>query len=211
MIGIENIYSSESDIRSAYPDAVIIDTVSVSTTNHFARLSPYYVHGDIAITYPEYARGISINDLWQNLCVYHKDENGDKLFVGIKGATYGTVYPVNVARKKILATAYRWMLEHKAMDIINYLRWLKQHRNIVLLDTTMNYDMDDTMHPFSHAYLVKAYVEGLFPYEDVIETITIGHCYVGRFVRTWTTQKRRYKNPQNKEIDYQLAFDFDDS
>lgn len=210
MIGIENIYSSESDIRSAYPDAVIIDTVSVSTTNHFARLSPYYVHGDIAITYPEYARGISINDLWQNLCVYHKDENGDKLFVGIKGATYGTVYPLNVARKKILAIAYRWMLEHKALDIINYLRWLKQHRNIVLLDTTTNWNMYDTRHPFSHAYLVKAYVEGLFPYEDVIDTIIKYHCVTGRRDYTWTTKEMQYKIPQDKGNDSLLSFDFDD-
>jgi hypothetical protein len=59
------------------------------------------------------------------------------------------------------------MLENKAMDIINRLRKASQDKTIVLLDYNTCCDVDDAQKPLSHAYLVKAYAEGIYPYEDV--------------------------------------------
>lgn len=38
---------------------------------------------------------------------------------------------------------------------------------IVLLDSNMNCDVNDGSKTLSHAYLIKAYVEGLYPYGDI--------------------------------------------
>ncbi len=46
------------------------------------------------------------------------------------------------------------------------LREERKKRTIVLLDYNTNQNINDTSSPLSHAYLIKAYVEGLYPYED---------------------------------------------
>ena len=59
------------------------------------------------------------------------------------------------------------MLEHKAMDIIERLRKASETKTIVLLDYNTCCDVDDEAKPLSHAYLVKAYAEGLYPFDDL--------------------------------------------
>ena len=59
------------------------------------------------------------------------------------------------------------MLEHKVMDIIERLRKASETKTIVLLDYNTCCDVDDATKPLSHAYLVKAYAEGIYPFEDI--------------------------------------------
>ena len=58
------------------------------------------------------------------------------------------------------------------MDIIHRLRQAHAAgKTIVLLDYDTNADVENATKPLSHAALVKAYAEGLYPYEDIQETI----------------------------------------
>ena len=68
------------------------------------------------------------------------------------------------AKQLIYIPTYRWMLEHKAMYIIERLRKASQTKTIILLDYNTCCEVDDPTKPLSHAYLVKAYAEGLYPY-----------------------------------------------
>jgi len=70
------------------------------------------------------------------------------------------------ARKLIYIPTYRWMLENKVLDILERLKEASRTKTIILLDYNVNDDVDDLSKPLSHAYLVKAYVEGLYPYND---------------------------------------------
>ena len=70
------------------------------------------------------------------------------------------------ARKQIYIPTFRWVLENKVADIIDRLKEAAKTKNIVLLDYDTNSDVENPKKPLSHAYLIKAYVEGLPPYED---------------------------------------------
>ena len=56
---------------------------------------------------------------------------------------------------------------NRAMDIIERLRKASETKTIVLLDYNTCCNVDDVTKPLSHAYLVKAYVEGLYPFDDI--------------------------------------------
>ena len=71
------------------------------------------------------------------------------------------------AREKIYIPMYRWMLEQKVLPIIQRLREIAQQCDIVLLDDSINCDINSVSQPLSHAWLIKSYVEGNYPYEDV--------------------------------------------
>ena len=44
------------------------------------------------------------------------------------------------------------------------LREASKSKTIVLLDYDTNSDVDDPRRPLSHAFLIKAFVEGIYPY-----------------------------------------------
>ena len=67
----------------------------------------------------------------------------------------------------IYIPTYRWMLEQKAMGVIERLRKVSETKTIVLLDYNTCCDVDDETKPLSHAYLVKAYAEGIYPFDDI--------------------------------------------
>lgn len=71
------------------------------------------------------------------------------------------------AKRLIYIPTYRWMLEHKVTDIIERLRKASLMKTIVLLDYNTCCDVDSYTKPLSHAYLVKAYAEGLYPFDDL--------------------------------------------
>ena len=56
-------------------------------------------------------------------------------------------------------------MENKVVEIIDRLKEASKKDDIVLLDYETNCDVLNTKKPLSHAYLVKAYVEGTFPQE----------------------------------------------
>ena len=106
------------------------------------------------------------------------------------------------------------MLEHKAYNTIQYFRQFctdNPDKTIVLLDYQTNCDIENLRKPLSHAFLIKAYIEGIYPYDDVIIEETIQHYYCGRNVIQWTTTERQYKQlPVFEQLDNQLKLDFDE-
>jgi hypothetical protein len=65
------------------------------------------------------------------------------------------------ARRQVYLPTYRWVLENKAADLVKTLRGLPG--DVVLLDYTVNDDVDDVSRPLSHAALVQRFVEGRWP------------------------------------------------
>ena len=60
------------------------------------------------------------------------------------------------------------MLENKVANIIDRLREASKTKTIVLLDYDTNADVENAKKPLSHASLIKAYVEGIYPYGEEI-------------------------------------------
>jgi hypothetical protein len=71
------------------------------------------------------------------------------------------------ARKQIYIPTYRWVLENKVPNIIERLREASKTKTIVLLDYDTNSDVENPKKPLSHASLIKAYAERIYPYGDV--------------------------------------------
>ena len=57
-------------------------------------------------------------------------------------------------------------MENKVANIIERLREASKTKTIVLLDYDTNADVENAKRPLSHASLIKAYVEGVYPYGD---------------------------------------------
>ena len=71
------------------------------------------------------------------------------------------------ARKLIYVPTYRWVLENKVAHIIERLKCASEEgKIIVLLDYDTNADVENAKKPLSHASLIKAYVEGKYPYGE---------------------------------------------
>jgi hypothetical protein len=70
------------------------------------------------------------------------------------------------ARKQIYIPTYKWVLENKVAYIIERLREASKTKTIVLLDYDTNADVENAKKPLSHASLIKAYVEGIYPYGE---------------------------------------------
>ena len=67
------------------------------------------------------------------------------------------------ARIQIYLPSYLWVLENKVSEIIERLKEVSKKEDIVLLDYETNCDVLNPKKPLSHAFLVKAYVEGHYP------------------------------------------------
>ena len=74
------------------------------------------------------------------------------------------------ARKQIYIPTYKWVLENKVADIIERLREASKVKTIVLLDYDTNADVENAKKPLSHASLIKAFAEGIYPYGESITT-----------------------------------------
>ena len=149
-------------------------------------MSPFYPHGDIPVPFSQGYTATCVEAVWQGLKVFEDEDVDVKLFqndtmkdikrtVRTHGRILGHRKGVNGdeilsyidAKRQIYIPTYRWMLENKAMDIIERLRDASKTRTIVLLDYNTSCDVDSEKKPISHAYLVKAYAEGLYPFDDL--------------------------------------------
>lgn len=216
-----------------YPNAVFADVTSQSPHLGLRQLSPFYPWGGIPVSYSTEITATCVEAVWQGLKVFESMDIDETLFLndtmrGLKRTTrkYGKVLGHRKgvhgddllgyldARKKIYIPTYRWMLEHKAYNTIQYFRQFctdNPDKTIVLLDYQTNCDIENLRKPLSHAFLIKAYIEGIYPYDDVIIEETIQHYYCGRNVIQWTTTERQYKQlPVFEQIDNQLKLDFDE-
>ena len=184
MIAIESKRRKRENILKKYPDAVIADVTS-QATDGLVRLSPFYPHGGIPVPFSEGYTAMCVEAIWQGLKVFESADVDVDMFANdtmknIKrtvrrfGKPLGHRKGVNgtellgyiEARKQIYLPAYKWVLENKVANIIERLREASKTKTIVLLDYTTNCDIDNPKTPLSHAFLIKAYAEGLYPFGD---------------------------------------------
>lgn len=185
MIIIESKRKKIENILKKYPDAVVADVTS-QAKDGLVRLSPFYPHGDIPVPFSEGYTAACVEGVWQGLKVFEDEDIDISMFSNDtmknikrtvrkhgrvlwhrKGVLGTEILGYMEAKHQIYIPTYRWMLEHKAMDIIERLRKASETKTIVLLDYNTCCDVDDETKPLSHAYLVKAYAEGLYPFDDL--------------------------------------------
>jgi hypothetical protein len=181
MIYIESKKKKEKTLLAKYPNAKIVDVTSKATTA-LVKLSPFYPHGDIPIPFSENRKAKSVEGIWQALKVFESAGIDEAMFFndsmkGIKrtirkyGRPLGHRKGVNGnellnyidARIQIYLPSYLWVLENKVSDIIERLKEASQNEDIVLLDYETNCDVLNPKKPLSHAFLIKAYVEEVYP------------------------------------------------
>ena len=185
MIIIESKRKKLENILKKYPDALIVDVTS-KATDGLVKLSPFYPHGGIPVPFSEGYMAACVEGIWQGLKVFENEGIDISMFLndtmkgikrtvrkhgrvlGHRKGVHGTeILGYVEAKHQIYITAYRWMLEYRAMDIIERLRKASETKTIVLLDYNTCCNVDDETKPLSHAYLVKAYAEGLYPFDDL--------------------------------------------
>ena len=187
MIIIESKRKKTATILKKYPDAILADVTS-GAKDSLIKLSPFYPHGGIPVPFSEGYTATCVEAIWQGLKVFEGADVDVALFrndtmknikrtVRRYGKPLGHRKGVNgeellgyiEARKQIYIPTYRWVLENKVGHIIERLREASNSgKTIVLLDYDTNADVEDAKKPLSHASLVKAYAEGIYPYDDVV-------------------------------------------
>ena len=173
------------NILKEYPEAILADVTS-QAKDGLIKLSPFYPHGGIPVPFSPGWTATCVEAVWQGLKVFEHADVDTEMFkndtmknlkrtvrrfgkpLGHNRGVKGTELLGYIeARKEIYEPTYRWVLEHKVQNIIERLREASRDKTIVLLDYNTNCDVDDSSKPLSHAYLIKAYVEGLYPYGDI--------------------------------------------
>ena len=157
-----------------FADALILDVTS-KAPEPWIRLSPFYPHGDIPVPGHPGRTSQSVEAVWQALKVFvSEQEDFAKLEIttmkGIKRTARrlglplghrlnGRLLGYEEARRLLYLPTYRWMLDHRASDLVAELRELSNDRTVVLLDYTTNADVADLSTPLSHAALVAQRVQ----------------------------------------------------
>lgn len=187
MIIIASKRRKAENILKVYPRAILADVTS-QAMDGLVKLSPFYPHGGIPVPFSPGWTATCVEAIWQGLKVFEHANVDTEMFkndtmknlkrtvrrfgkpLGHRRGVNGTeLFTYIEARKEIYVPTYRWVLEHKVQKIIERLREASRTKTIVLLDYATNCDIDDGSKPLSHAYLIKAYAEGLYPYADAIE------------------------------------------
>lgn len=185
MIIIDSKRKKPETILKKYPDAILADVTS-SAKDGLVKLSPFYPHGGIPVPFSEGYTATCVEAIWQGLKVFESADVDVEMFqndtmknikrtvrrfgkpLGHRKGVNGTELLGYIeARKLIYIPTYRWVLENKVPHIIERLRDASKTKTIVLLDYDTNADVDNAKKPLSHASLIKAYVEGTYPYDDV--------------------------------------------
>ena len=188
MILIESKRKKPATILKKYPGAILADVTS-SAKDGLVKLSPFYPHGGIPVPFTEGMTASCVEAIWQGLKVFEHCDVDTSLFtnttmrglkrtvrrfgrpLGHRKGVHGTELLGYIeARKLIYIPTYRWVLENKVQAIIERLREASKSKTktIILLDYDTNADVENASKPLSHASLIKAYVEGLYPYGDKV-------------------------------------------
>ena len=187
MIIIESKRKKQETLLKMYPNGIVADVTS-QAKDGLIKLSPFYPHGGIPIPFSEGMTATCVEAIWQGLKVFENNDVDVLLFkndtmknikrsVRKNGRPLGHRKGVNgselldyiEARKQIYIPTYRWMLENKVSSIIERMKEASKTKTIILLDYNTNQDVDDASKPLSHAFLIKAYIEGLYPYGVIKE------------------------------------------
>ena len=186
MIIIESKRKKPVTILKKYPGAILADVTS-GAKDGLVKLSPFYPHYGIPVPFSEGYTATCVEAIWQGLKVFEGADVDVQMFQNDtmknikrtvrrfgkplghrKGVTGTELLGYIEARKQIYIPTYRWVLENKVFDIIERLRDASKTKTIVLLDYDTNADVENAKKPLSHASLIKAYAEGLYPYDDVV-------------------------------------------
>jgi len=184
MIIIESKRKKTATLLKEYPNAVLADVTS-SAKDGLIKLSPFYPHGGIPVPFSDGYTATCVEAVWQGLKVFEGADIDTSLFLnatmkGLKRTVRRFGKPLGhrmgvkgtellgyiEARKQIYIPTYKWMLENKVVDIIERLREASKTKTIVLLDYDTNADVENAKKPLSHASLIKAYVESVYPYGE---------------------------------------------
>ncbi len=195
MLIIESKRKKLESILKNHPGAIIADVTS-HAKDSLVQLSPFYPHYGIPVPFSEGWTAACVEGVWQGLKVFEKEDIDVDMFKNDtmknikrtvrrfgkplghrKGVNGSELLGYIEARKLIYIPTYKWVLDNKVASIINSMKEASKTKTIVLLDYNTNCDVDDPTKPLSHAFLVKAYVEGLYPFgekkfqkhEEVIE------------------------------------------
>lgn len=185
MIIIESKRKKLATILKQYPGAIPADVTSTATDG-LVKLSPFYPHGGIPVPFSEGFTATCVEAIWQGLKVFESCDVDVQMFkndtmknikrtvrrfgkpLGHRKGVNGTELLGYIeARKQIYIPTYKWVLENKVANIIERLRTASNEgKTIILLDYDTNADVENAKKPLSHASLIKAYVEGTYPYGD---------------------------------------------
>jgi len=185
MIIVESKRKKPATLLKKYPDAILADVTS-GAKDGLVKLSPFYPHGGIPVPFSEGYTATCVEAIWQGLKVFEGSDVDVQMFqndtmknikrtvrrfgkpLGHRKGVNGTELLGYIeARKQIYIPTYRWMLENKVPHIIERLREASNSgKTIVLLDYDTNADVEDAKKALSHASLIKAYAEGIYPYEE---------------------------------------------
>lgn len=184
MIIIESKRKKPATILKKYPDAILADVTSQAETR-LKELSPFFPHYDIPVPFSDGYTAACVEAIWQGLKVFEGSDVDVEMFkndtmknikrtvrrfgkpLGHRKGVHGTELLGYIeARKLIYIPTYKWVLENKVAWIIEKLREASKTKTIVLLDYDTNADVENAKKPLSHASLIKAYVEGIYPYEN---------------------------------------------
>ena len=191
MIIIESKRKKIENILKKYPEAIIADVTS-NAKDGLIKLSPFYPHGGIPVPFSDEVTAECVEGIWQGLKVFENEGINMDVFrnnsmknikrtVRTHGRVLGHqkgVYNPEIldyvtAKHQIYIPVFKWVLENKVPHIIERLKKASIDKTIVLLDYNTCCDVNSNTKPLSHAYLIKAFVEGLYPYgpkKDVITT-----------------------------------------
>lgn len=183
MIIIDSHRKKEETILKLYPDAIIADVTS-HAKDALVKLSPFYPHGGIPVPFSDGLTAMCVEGIWQGLKVFESADVDMSMFhndsmsnikrtvrrfgkpLGHRRLDNGELLGYIEARYNIYIPTYKWVLENKVVDIVERLKKASVDKTIVLLDYNTNCDINDAEKPFSHAFLIKAYVEGLYPFGE---------------------------------------------
>ena len=184
MIIIESKRKRPATILKQYPGAILADVTSTAKDG-LVKLSPFYPHYGIPVPFSEGYTATCVEAIWQGLKVFEGSDVDIQMFqndtmknikrtvrrfgkpLGHRKGVNGTELLGYIeARKQIYIPTYKWVLENKVTQIIDRLREASKTKTIVLLDYDTNADVENARKPLSHASLIKAYVEGVYPYGD---------------------------------------------
>lgn len=184
MIIIESKRKKPETILKQYPDAILADVTS-GAKDGLVKLSPFYPHGGIPVPFSDGYTATCVEAIWQGLKVFESCDVDVQMFhndtmknikrtvrrfgkpLGHRKGVHGKELLGYIeARKLIYIPTYKWVLENKVASIIDRLREASKTKTIVLLDYDTNADVENAKKPLSHASLIKAYVEGTYPYGE---------------------------------------------
>jgi hypothetical protein len=158
-------------ILKEFPNAVILD---VRSKGLMCKLSPKYGWKDIPVPGCDGETSLSVDGIWQGLKVmrnsgvnkryFKKDMMVEKERGGeVKGYRFGgekELLSEAEARKMILVPAYEWVLENRCGKLMKVLKKISEERTVVLLDGSVNDDIENVSEPFSIASVIKNHLEG---------------------------------------------------